>query len=256
LAGYVVLGSNGEAAYLSEQEKRGVLERAREAIPGDRLLIAGTGCETTRATIALTADAAQIGADAALVITPHFYTLGTGQLLHYYHAVADASPIPLILYNVPKFTHTDMDADTIARIGAHPNIIAIKDSGGNITKIGDTVRQADAGFQVLAGSAGFLLASLALGAVGGVVALANIAPQEVIDIYRLHKGNAWSEAAALQRSMIPVNTAVTARYGVPGLKAALDMLGWYGGPVRQPLADLPAGERETLRRVLAEGGLL
>lgn len=256
LAGYVVLGSNGEAAYLSEQEKRRVLERARNAIPGDRLLIAGTGCETTRATIALTADAAQIGADAALVITPHFYALGADQLLRYYHAVADASPIPVVLYNVPKFTHTDMDAETIARIGTHPNIIGIKDSGGNITKIGDTIRQAGAVFQVLAGSAGFLLASLALGAVGGVVALANIAPQEVIDIYRLHQGSAWSEAAVLQRRMIPVNTAVTARYGVPGLKAALDMLGWYGGPVRPPLADLAAGEREALRRVLAQGGLL
>jgi len=256
LAGYVVLGSNGEAAYLSEQEKRRVLERARASIPDGKLLIAGTGCESTRATITLTADAAQIGADAALVITPHFYPLGPESLFRYYQTIADASPIPVILYNVPKFTHADMDANTIARIAEHPNIIGIKDSGGNITKIGDTIRQAGGDFQVLAGSAGFLLASLVLGAVGGVVALANIAPQQAIDICRLYTQNAWAEAAALQRRMIPVNSAVTARYGVPGLKAALDMLGWYGGPVRAPLADLTEGRRGLLRGVLAEGGLL
>ncbi len=256
LAGYVVLGSNGEAAYLSEEEKRRVLEQARKVIPDSRMLVAGTGCETTRATLALTADAARIGADAALVITPHFYPLKPEQLLRYYHTIADASPIPVVLYNVPKFTHTDMDADTIARIAAHPNIIGIKDSGGNITKIGDTIRQAGAGFQVLAGSAGFLFASLALGAVGGVVALANVAPQQAIDIYQLYRDHAWTEAAALQRKMIPTNTAVTARYGVPGLKAALDMLGWYGGPVRPPLTDLPAGERDALCEVLAESELL
>jgi 4-hydroxy-2-oxoglutarate aldolase len=256
LAGYVILGSNGEAAYLSDREKRGVLEQARAAIPGDKLLIAGTGCESTGATIALTADAAQIGADAALVITPHFFPLNADRLLGYYRAVADAAPIPIVLYNVPKFTHTDMDADTIARVAAHPNIIGIKDSGGNITKIGDTIRQAGPDFQVLAGSAGFLFASLALGAVGGVVALANIAPQQAIDIHHLSQQGAWAEAAALQRRMIPVNSAVTARFGVPGLKAALDMLGWYGGPVRAPLIDLSEGEREILRGVLAEGGLL
>ena len=256
LAGYVVLGSNGETAYLSEQEKRRVLERARASVPDGKLLIAGTGCESTRATIALTGDAAQIGADAALVITPHFYPLGAERLVRYYETVADASPIPIILYNVPKFTHVDMDADTIARIAAHPNVIGIKDSGGNITKIGDAIRQAAPGFQVLAGSAGFLYPSLVLGAVGGVVALANIAPQQAIDIYHLYTQNTWPEAAALQRRMIPVNSAVTARYGVPGLKAALDMLGWYGGPVRAPLADLTEGERGLLRGVLAEGGLL
>jgi len=255
LAGYVVLGSNGEAAYLTGQEKRRVLERARSSIPSHKLMIAGTGCESTRATVALTADAAQIGADAALVITPHFFPLNADRLLGYYHAVADASPIPVILYNVPKFTHTDMDADTIARIAAHPNIIGIKDSGGNITKIGDTIRQAGPDFQVLAGSAGFLLASLALGAVGGVVALANIAPQQAIDIHHLCQQGAWVEAAALQRRMIPVNSAVTARFGVPGLKAALGMLGWYGGSVRAPLTNLSEGERDTLRGVLADGGL-
>jgi len=256
LAGYVVLGSNGEAAYLDEREKITVLEAARSAIPKTKLMIAGTGCESLRQTIALTADAARIGADAALVITPHFFRLGVDSLVSYYAAVADAATIPVIIYNVPKFTNVDLDAPTVSRIAGHPNVIGIKDSGGNITKIGDVVRLVENRFQVLAGSAGFLFASLALGAVGGVVALANIAPQQAVEIYRLFQAGNWDTAAALQRQMIPVNTAVTARYGVPGLKAALDMLGWYGGPVRAPLLDLDDALRRALRNTLAAGGLL
>jgi 4-hydroxy-2-oxoglutarate aldolase len=256
LSGYVVLGSNGETAYLGEQEKAKVLEKAREAIPPDKLMIAGTGCESVRQTISLTGQAARIGADAALVLTPHFFGLKSGNLVSYYCAVAEASPIPVILYNVPKFTHVDLDAATIAQAASHPNIIGIKDSGGNITKIADTVRRTGRDFQVLAGSAGFLFAGLAVGAVGGVVALANIAPAQAIDIYGLFKAGRWDEAAALQRQMIPVNAAITARFGVPGLKAALEMLGWHGGPVRRPLSDLNADDRQSLREVLEAGGLL
>lgn len=256
LSGYVVLGSNGETAYLGEREKANVLEKAREAISPNKLMIAGTGCESVRQTIALTGQAARIGADAALVLTPHFFGLKSENLVAYYDAVADMSPIPVILYNVPKFTHVDLDAATIAQAAGHPNIAGIKDSGGNITKIADVVRRTGPDFQVLAGSAGFLFASLAVGAVGGVVALANIAPAQTIEIYRLFKAGRWDEAAALQRQMIPVNAAVTARFGVPGLKAALDMLGWHGGPVRRPLFDLDAGDRQSLREVLVAGGLL
>jgi 4-hydroxy-2-oxoglutarate aldolase len=256
LAGYVVLGSNGEAVYLSQAEKVRVLQVARAAIPAGKLLIAGTGCESTRQTIELTRQAAEIGADAALVVTPHFFTVTPEGLVRHYAAVADASPLPVIVYNVPKFTHLDLDAATIARIAAHPNVVGLKDSGGNITKLGDTVRQAGAGFQVLAGSAGFFFAALALGAVGGVLALANIAPQACIDIYRLFRAGEWARAAELQRLMIPVNAAVTARYGVAGLKAAMDMLGYRGGPVRSPLLDLGADDRQALREILAAGGLL
>jgi 4-hydroxy-2-oxoglutarate aldolase len=157
---------------------------------------------------------------------------------------------------VPKFTNVDMDAATIARAARHPNIIGIKDSGGNIIKLADAVGLTGPDFQVLAGSAGFFFAGLTLGAVGGIMALANIAPQECIDIYRLFEAGQWDEAADLQRRMIPVNAAVTARFGIAGLKAALDMLGYYGGPVRSPLLDLTESERQALRDVLAEGGLL
>jgi 4-hydroxy-2-oxoglutarate aldolase len=258
LAGYAVLGSNGETVHLTLEEKVRILEKAREAIPVGTLLMAGTGCESTRATISLTRQAADVGADVALLITPHFYDgkMTPSALVHHFHAVADASPIPTVLYNVPKFTHVDMAATTIALAGAHPNVIGIKDSGGNITKIADTVRLADPGFQVLAGSAGFLFAALAVGAVGGVLALANVGPRQCINIWRLFQAGQWDEAAELQRRMVPVNTAITARYGIAGLKAALDMLGYTGGPVRAPLLDLAEAERQVIQEVLSTGGLL
>jgi 4-hydroxy-2-oxoglutarate aldolase len=258
LAGYVVTGSNGEAAFLSEEERRRVWETARRAIPAGKLFIAGTGCESTRQTITLTRLAAEAGADAALVVTPHYYTnlVSSQALLRHYEAVADASPIPIILYTVPKFTHVDLDAATIARASMHPNVVGIKDSSGNLIKIADTVGLTGPDFQVLAGSGGFFLAGLAVGAVGCVPALGNVAPQEVIDIQHLFEARRMNDAAELQRRMIPVNTAVTARFGVPGLKAALDMLGYYGGPVREPLMDLDESDRRILQDILVEGGLM
>jgi 4-hydroxy-2-oxoglutarate aldolase len=257
LAGYVVVGSNGEAAFLTEEEKRRVWETARQAIPAGKLLIAGTGCESARQTIALNRLAADAGADAALVVTPHYYAnmVSLQALLDHYQAVADASPIPIILYTVPKFTHVDLDATTIARASMHPNIIGLKDSSGNMIKMADIIGSTGPDFQILAGSGGFFLAGLAVGAVGCVPALGNVAPQEVVDIQHLFEARRVEEAAELQRRMVPVNTAVTARFGIPGLKAALDMLGYYGGPVRAPLSDLGDGDRRILQDILAEGGL-
>lgn len=258
LAGYVVLGSNGEAVYLSQEEKVGVWETAREAIPADRLMLAGTGCESTRETLALTRLAAQTGADAALVVTPHYYNpkMTADALVKHYRAVADASAIPILIYNVPKFTSVNMSAAAIARAARHPNIIGVKDTSGNITQLAETVRLASADLQVLAGSAGFLFAGLVVGAVGGILALANIAPMQAIDIYRLHREGQWDEAAALQRRVIPANMAITAEFGIAGLKAAMDMVGYYGGPVRSPLPELGEDERQALQKILAEGGIL
>ena len=258
LTGYVVGGSNGEAAYLTEREKLRVLETARQVIPADKVMIAGTGCESTRQTIALTRQAAEAGADAALVLTPHYFNnlMTSDSLAQHYEAIADASPIPILIYNVPKFTGVDIDVDTVTRIASHPNVTGMKDSGGNITKIADVVRRTGPDFHTLAGSAGFFLAGLTIGTVGGVMALANIAPQACIDIYNMFKTARLDEAAELQRRMIPVNSAVTSRFGIPGLKAAMDMLGFYGGPVRPPLLDLGENDRRALRGVLVAGKLL
>jgi len=258
LRGYVVLGSNGEGVLLDEAEKVHVWETARRAIPPDRLLIAGTGAESTRQAIATTLRAANAGADAALVVTPHYYSpeMTPDALVQHYTAVADASPIPILIYNVPKFTGVNVDAATVGLAAQHPNIIGIKDTSGNITQLADTVRLAGPGFQVLVGSAGFFLAGLAVGATGGILALANIAPDRSLEIARLFQAGAWEEAADLQRRMIPVNNAVTNRFGIAGVKAAMDMLGYYGGPVRQPLLDLSESKRQILREILQEGGIL
>ena len=258
LAGYVVLGSNGEMVYLSDEEKVRIWETARQAIPSDKLMIAGTGCESTRQTIRLSCQAADAGADAVLVLTPHYYDgqMTAGALSHHFRTIADASPVPVILYNMPRFTNVDMDAATVADIARHPNVVGIKDSGGNVGKLAQVVEMAGPDFQVLAGSASFLLPALAVGAVGGVAALANVAPQQVLDLYTLFKAGRQDEAASIQRRLIASNTAVTARFGIPGLKAALDMVGYYGGPVRSPLQPLEDREIQTLKDILTEGGVV
>jgi 4-hydroxy-2-oxoglutarate aldolase len=258
LRGIVVMGSNGEYVMLSEKEKTLLMETARAAISPDMLMIAGTGCQSTTETIALTRKAADIGADAALVITPSYYrkAMTPEALSAHFRAVADASPIPVILYNMPANTGIDLEADTIAALAQHPNIIGIKDSGGNIVKMGDIRRMAGPSFQVLAGSAGFLLPALSVGAVGGILALANIAPTQSIAIHKYFLEGDHADALDLQLRMIPVNSAVTARWGIPALKAAMDFLGLYGGPVRPPLMPLPEETRKLLETILTEGGIL
>ncbi len=258
LAGYVVLGSNGEGVYLTEEEKLRVLKAVRQTMSDDRVLVAGTGCESTRATIDLTRKAADVGADAVLVVTPNYYDtkMTPEAMIRFFSDVADASPIPVAVYNVPQNTHVDLAPATITRAGEHPNIIGTKDSTGNVTKLAELVRLAPPGFQTLVGTANAFLSGLLLGVVGGVLALANMAPQECIDMQRLFEAGRLDEAAELQRRMVPVNTAVTGRFGIAGLKAAMDMVGFRGGAVRAPLMDLGEADRETLRQILVEGGLL
>lgn len=257
LAGYVVLGSNGEAPLLDDSERRRLVEAVRSAAPADRRVVAGAGAESTRRTVALVRDAAATGADAVLVVTPHYYggAMTPDRLVRHYHEVADASPVPVIAYNVPRNTHLDMDAATIARIAEHPNVVGVKDSSGNVAKLADLVRRCRTDFSVLTGAGGVLLPALAVGAVGGIVALALVAPRECLELVDLVRAGELARAAELQRRLVPVNEAVTVRFGVPGLKAALDLLGLEGGPVRAPLGDLGPDERAELRRVLEDAGL-
>jgi 4-hydroxy-2-oxoglutarate aldolase len=258
LAGYVVLGTNGEFPYLSESEKLILFDSARKHIPSGKLFMAGTGCESTHGTIALTRKAADMGADVALLISPSYYKsrMDAAGLTHYYLSVAEASPIPVSIYNMPANTGVDMPADLIIRLSEHPNISGVKDSGGNLAKVGEILRCARPGFQVLAGSAGFLYPALCMGAVGGVLALANIAPQQCCDMITLFTGGRHAEVKELQLRMIAPNGAVTARFGVPGLKAAMDMAGYVGGVPRSPLLPLSDASKETLRAILLEAGIL
>lgn len=258
LAGLVVLGSNGEYIYMSDGEKLEVLRTARQAIPKDRLFIAGTGCESTRCTLELTEQAAAIGADVAIVITPSYYTsrMDAQAMRRHYLELAERSPLPILLYNMPAFTGIDLSAETVVELARHPNVVGIKDSSGNVVKLGAIIRAAPPDFNVLAGSASFLYPALVLGAVGTVAALANIAPEQCYRIYCYAQEGRHEEARQLQLRMIPPNTAVTARFGVPGLKQALDWLGYYGGPVRSPLGPLDEAQQATLRAILVEGGIM
>ncbi|HOG47574.1 MAG TPA: dihydrodipicolinate synthase family protein [Anaerolineae bacterium] len=258
VAGYVVLGSNGEFPFLSEAEKLAVLETVGRHIAPGKLCIAGTGCESARHTIALTRRAAELGAHAALVVTPNYYKpkMDAAAFTAFYQAVADASPIPIAIYTMPAYTGIDISVDAVARLSQHPNIIGMKDSSGSMPKYGDMLRQARPGFQVLAGSASFLFAALCLGASGGVCALANIAPAQTVELYKLTKAGKLAEARALQYRLMAPNAAVTSGYGIAGLKYACELTGLYGGPVRLPLLPLGEHEQARLRATLAEAGLL
>ena len=252
LAGILILGSNGELVMLSEKEKEEVYRIAREAIPSDRTMIAGTGGQSTSETIQRTLMAGKCGADAALVLNPYYYKgqMTEKALVNHYHKVADASKIPLLIYNMPANSGIDMDAATIISIAQHPNIVGLKDSGGNIIKMGAVIEAMPEEFTVLAGSASFLLPALSIGAKGGILALANIAPALCLDIRRAFLDNDIQHAAALQRKAIEPNTAVTRKWGVPALKAAMDYTGNYGGPVREPLLEFDRTLLPELYRIL------
>jgi len=257
LTGYVVLGSNGEFALLDEAEKEALIDVVRELAAPDKKVIAGTGAESTRATVRLTRAAARLGADAVLVLTPHYYkgSMTDPALERFYLDVAEASPVPVLLYNMPRNTGLNLGPAVVARLATHPNIVGLKDSSGDITQIAEIIRLVPPEFAVFAGSAGFLLATLALGGIGGTLATANIAPDECSAVWELWRAGRIEEARRRQFRLLPVNRAVTARWGVPGLKAAMDLLGWYGGPPRPPLLPLGQAEREELGRILAEAGL-
>jgi len=248
LTGYLVEGSNGEYCYLSKEE-RVDLVRAVKCLNSDKLLLAGSGCESTKATIEMTSLMAEAGADAAVVITPCYFKnkMDSASLKKHFIAVADASPIPVILYSVPANTGIDLGVDVVADLAKHSNIIGMKDSGGDITKIASLVYStAGQNFQVLAGSASFLLPALVVGAVGGICALANVLPKQVCELGQLYNDNKLYEAKNLQHQLIAPNNAVTKGLGVPGLKQSLDWFGFYGGPCRAPLRELTSPETMQL----------
>ena len=258
LDGYVVGGSNGEFVSQSFEERVAVVKAVREEMSSNHLLIAGAGMHSTRETVELAQAMAAVGADAVLIVTPSYYKykMDLRALRGHYREVAEASSVPVLLYNVPANTGVDMAAGTILELAQHPNIVGIKDSSGDLAKMGSVVHAAPEGFQVLAGSGSFFLPALAIGAVGLIAALVNIAAGDLARIHALYKDGQIGDARNLQLNLIEANNAVTSRFGVAGLKAALDLLGFYGGPVRSPLQPLMVEEREELRSILERAGLL
>ena len=258
LTGLVLLGSNGEAPQLDDAEADRVLAIAREAVPRDRPLIAGTGRESTRATIAATRRAAQAGVDAVLVRTPSFFKgqMTSDALVRFYIAVADASTTPVLLYNVTMYTGVNLLPDAVEKLAAHPNIVGIKESGSDMAQMAEYVTRTPDDFTVLAGSATTFFAALCAGADGGVLALASLLPEQCRRLMTLVPDSRIDEARDLQRLLTPLARSVGSVYGVAGLKAALDLIGYTGGPPRPPLGsvtpqvvDIIRGQLEALHAI-------
>jgi 4-hydroxy-2-oxoglutarate aldolase len=235
--GYVLLGSTGERVHLDEREYLQVLETSREAVPADMAFIAGAGQQSTTGTLKEIRKAAEAGADAVLVITPHYYRSAINQqtLVDYYTAVADASPVPVLLYSMPALTGVKIEPDTIARLSAHPNIAGVKDSSNDIAGFSETVRLCPDDFAVMTGNGTVLLDALRAGATGGILAVGCVVPEVCVEIFRAFKARDDEHASALQSKITPLATAVTTKFGIGGLKSALDMAGYHGGVVRAPL---------------------
>jgi 4-hydroxy-2-oxoglutarate aldolase len=242
LSGYVVCGSTGESVYLTPDEKFLLWELVAKYAAPEKLLIAGTGVESVKETVWLTNRAAEMGYKAAMVRTPHYYknlvTRGDAQAL-FFRAVADQSQVPIMIYNWPQATGVDIPAETVVALSEHPNIIAIKESSGSIEKTMQMIRDVKPGFQVLVGSAPTLAPSFAVGAVGAVLAYANAAPYSTIALWEAHRQREFDAAMDWQRRIARAAVLVTTKYGIPGLKYAMDLNGYYGGPPRLPL--IPVG---------------
>ena len=253
ITGFVVMGSNGEAVHLSSDERAQVIKAARQVAGPRAQIIAGCGEQATRATIRNCEQAARNGADIALVLPPFYYKgrMDNAALITHYRTVADNSPLPLLIYNMPGNTAgIDINAATVCTLAEHPNIIGVKDSAGNMAKLAEIVAETPAHFSVFAGSAGYLLPALVMGAMGAVAALANIFPREVCHVQELFKRGQLEEARILQARLVPANTAVTTTYNVAGLKAALELTAGYAGLPRSPLLPLNDQERLQLAKIL------
>jgi len=252
LTGLVVLGSNGEAASLDDDEADRVIDIVRAGVPSSRPLIAGTGRESTRATIAATRRAAAAGVDAVLVRTPSFFKpqMTSDAFVRHFTEVADASPVPVLLYNVTLYTGVNLLPDAVERLAVHPNVVGIKESGSDIGQIAEYVGRTPDDFTVLAGSATTLVHALCAGCDGAILALASLVPAECVSMMTLVQEKRLEEARALQRRLLPLARLVGSTHGVPGLKAALELIGYAGGQPRPPLRPVDAEVVEILRRQL------
>jgi 4-hydroxy-2-oxoglutarate aldolase len=252
LSGYLVLGSNGEAVYLNDREKVKVVEISRESIPASKIMVVGTGMESTGETIRFTRQAAKMGADCALVVTPSYFKGSMKpQILHdHFVAVAESSQIGILIYNVPQFTGINLEPERVAKLSEHPNIIGIKDSSGNIGQLTEVIRLSRKDFAVFVGSAPVFFPALCVGAAGGILAVANVIPQECVKIQKLFQEKKFDDARVLQGRITPLASAVTTKYGIGGLKMAMDLAGYFGGNPRSPLKRPDRNIEEELKQLL------
>lgn len=237
LSGYLVVGSNGESVYLTEKERDALLEASKEAASPDKIIMAGTGAESTRATIQQTRRAAELGADCALVITPHYFKgqMTPARLIGHFRKVADAATLPVLVYNFPQATGLNLPPEAVAEIAQHPNVVGIKDSSGNIAQLSELIRLCPKDFAVFVGNAAVFYPALCLGAVGGILAVANAAPEKCVELMQAYQAGELDKAKELQWRLVTLAVLVTVTHGVGGLKAAMAMTGYQPGVVRSPL---------------------
>jgi 4-hydroxy-2-oxoglutarate aldolase len=258
LGGIVVLGSNGEAPLLDDAESDAVIETARAHVPRDRTLIVGVGRESTAATSAAARRAGRMGADVVLVRTPSFYknVMTTDAFVRHYTAVADASPVPVLLYNVSIFTGVNLLPDAAERLASHPNIIGMKESNADLVQLAETIARTPEDFVVLGGSAPTFYHALCAGVDGGVLAISAVVPDLCVEMVDLVRKQRHAEALALQRRITPLGRLLGAMHGVAGLKYALDQCGYVGGPARPPLGAVSPEAQKQIRDQLAALGTL
>src|SRR5512143_3979272 len=252
LHGIVVTGSTGEAALLDANERAALADVAREMVPDDKMLIVGTGAESTRTCLQLTR-----GADAALVVAPHYYGAAmTGPALAgHYRRIADESPIPVVLYNIPKYMHFSLAPGLVSELSVHDNVIGIKDSSGDRSLLAAYLNAQSETFTVLTGNAGIFQHALRAGARGGILAVALFAAGLSIEVYDAMQRGDVASAEAAQARMIPLGAKIVAEMGVAGVKAAMDRVGLIGGPVRSPLLPLDEEQAELVAEVLRSAEL-
>lgn len=257
LTGYVIAGSSGEASSLSDDESEKLVQTAKEAASPNKKIFAGTARESTTATVAFTNRMAAIGADAALIRTPFYFKsqMTLQALQKHYMTIADQAKIPVIPYHIPQITGLSIHPRLVLELAAHPNIVGIKDSSGDLAFLGEVIQDLPNDFYYLLGAGSVFLHGLLMGASGGILRLADIVPAECTEIYSLFAKNKWEEALKLQSALIPLNNAIIQTYGIPGTKYALDLLGYQGGLPRPPLLPIEKRGKRDIEKILRELGL-
>lgn len=252
LSGYLVLGSNSETVYLNEKEKIKLIEIVvQNAAPGRHIFV-GSGYESLRDTIRFTNIAARKGCNIALVLTPFFYgtNMTSKVLIKYFTTLADNSEIPIMIYNVPKFTHINIKIDAVSQLSRHPNIIGMKDSLGDVPQLVSITKNISEGFNLMVGTASAWYPALTLGIKAGIMALANCLPNECAEVQEKFDEGDLKESYDIYQRVFPVNTAITATYGISGLKYACSLLGYKGGYVREPLLELKEDEKNKVNEII------
>ena len=252
IAGFVVLGSTGESVLLSRREMDDILTTVRDAAGQGKRLIAGTGAESTQDTIERTKRAAELGYHFALVKTPHYYkpAYKPEVLIAHYRRVADASPIPVLLYSVPIFTGVTLEAPEVGALAEHPNIVGIKESSGHVMRVAEIVSACPADFQILTGSAGTMLAGLTVGAKGAILALGSALPEMCVALYDLYRSGEIDKARALQNTLLKASKVIQSEHAIAGIKFAMDQRGYHGGIPRLPLVPLPEVHKQRVLDML------